>query len=99
MRIISVKKLKEFWLQPRCNDSEQALKTWCKEIKNNNWQTSNDIKKKFKTASIIGNNRIVFNIKGNKYRLVVTIKYKFQLTYIRFIGTHDEYDKINVKII
>lgn len=63
------------------------------------WQTPNDIKEQYRSASIVGNNRVVFNIHGNKYRLVVKINYFAQVVYIRFIGTHKEYDKIDVTLI
>jgi mRNA interferase HigB len=93
MRIISIKKLKEFWCIYK--DSEQYLKAWYAEAKKANWENPSDIKKYYKNASFIANNRAIFNIKGNKYRLIVAIKYEFKIVYIRFIGTHDEYDKIN----
>jgi len=63
------------------------------------WKKPNDVKKKYRNASILNNNRVVFNINGNKYRLVVSIKYEFELVYIRFIGTHEEYNNINAEII
>ncbi len=97
MRIISKKKLKEFWEEPKYRDSEQALRAWYTEAKKARWKSTNDIKKMYKNASFIGNNRIVFNIKGNKYRLIVAIRYEFQLIFIRFIGTHEQYDKVNAK--
>ncbi|MEA1963088.1 MAG: type II toxin-antitoxin system HigB family toxin [Patescibacteria group bacterium] len=99
MRIISVKTIKDFWENPKYKDSEQALRSWFFEIKKEEWKTPNDIKTKYKNVSIVGNSRAVFNIKGNKYRLVVAIKYKFKIIFIRFIGTHSEYDKIDAKNI
>ncbi len=93
MRIISIKKLKSFWQKHA--DSEQPLKAWYEEAKNANWDSSSDIKKNYNSASFLSKNRVVFNIKGNKYRLVVAIKYNFKIIYIRFIGTHNEYNKIN----
>ncbi|MFZ3055107.1 MAG: type II toxin-antitoxin system HigB family toxin [Minisyncoccales bacterium] len=99
MRIISIKTLKNFWENVKYRDSEQSLASWCREIKKDKWKCPNDIKDKYGTASIIGNNRVVFNIKGNKYRIVVRINYRISSIFIRFIGTHEEYNKINSKEI
>ena len=99
MRIIAIKSLKEFWTKNGKKDSEQALKAWYAEVRHEKWKNSADIKKKYKNASIINKNRVVFNINGNKYRLVVAIKYEFQIVFIRFIGTHEEYNKVDVKNI
>lgn len=93
MRIISIRKLKLFWNKHK--DSEQSLKAWYAEIKKINWSSPEDIKKRYRTASILQNNRVVFNIKGNKYRLIVSVRYDFKIVYIRFIGTHKDYNKIN----
>ena len=95
MRIISIKKLKDFWKKHK--DAEQQLRAWYYEAKKAEWQNPNDIKANYRNASFLNNNRIVFNIKGNKYRLIVAINYKFQIAYIRFIGTHEQYDKINAE--
>jgi mRNA interferase HigB len=99
MRIISIKKIKDFWEDPRYKDSEQSLRAWFFEIKKENWKSPNDIKRKYKNASIVGNRRVVFNIKGNKYRLIVLVRYKFKIVFIRFIGTHEQYDKTDAKNI
>ncbi len=99
MRVISVKKLKDFWLKAAHRDSEQSLRAWYMEAKRGNWSNAHQIKRVYGTASIIGNERIVFNICGNKYRLVVAVKYDFKIFYIRFIGTHSQYDSIDVKEI
>lgn len=99
MRIISVKKLKDFWRNPKHADSEDALKAWVDEAEKANWKNSNDVKKQFGTASILGDNRVVFNIKGNAYRLIVKINYDYSIVYLRFIGAHKQYDKINAKTI
>lgn len=95
MRIISVKKLKDFW-ENGSAQAEQPLKVWYQIFKQENFRHPQEIKLLFPSASFIGNNRIVFNICGNKYRLVVHIRYDIQIIYIRFIGTHANYDKINV---
>jgi mRNA interferase HigB len=76
-----------------------VLKAWVKEVEHAQWKTPNDIKARYNSADILNDNRIVFNIKGNHYRLVVKIHYNTQIVYIRFIGTHKEYDKINVEKI
>ncbi len=95
MRIISRRTLKEFWEHSIYHDSEQPLKAWYDEAKNSVWQTPNEIKAQYKSASILKNNRVVFNIHGNKYRLIVRINYSISIIYIRFVGTHEEYDKID----
>ena len=97
MRIIAVKTLKLFW--KRHNDTEQPLKAWYAEVKAANWRSPAEIKRFYRSASILGNNRVVFNIKGNSYRLVTAVNYNFNIVYIRFIGTHKEYDKINAEEI
>ena len=97
MRIIAKKILREFWeTHP---DSEQQLKAWYQETANAEWTTPNDIKIEYPSASFLPGNRVVFNIKGNHYRLIVKINYDYQMIWIRFIGTHAEYDKINAKTI
>ena len=95
MRVIARKPLKDFWEKPGRGDAEQPLRAWFAEAKAAGWRTPADIKRHYKNASIIGNNRVVFNIAGNKYRLVVALKYKSGIVFIRFIGTHAEYDRIN----
>ena len=99
MRIISRKILKEFWSKPNKGDSKQALKSWYIEAQKAKWNSPSRIKEKYRNASFIGNDRVVFNIAGNKYRLIVAIKYKYGIIYIRFIGTHSEYDKIDASNI
>ena len=96
MRIFSRKTLKTFWELPHCAKSEQPLKSWYDEATKANWKTPNEIKALYKNASILKDSRVVFNIHGNTYRLVVKINYNFGAIYIRFVGTHEEYDKINV---
>ncbi len=95
MRIISRRTLKEFWKQSAYVDSEQALKAWFDEARQASWKTPNDIKAQYKSASILKDSRLVFNIHGNKYRLIVKINYDFSVIYIRFVGTHKQYDKID----
>ena len=95
MRIFSRKTLREFWELVDCTDSEQPLKAWYDEAAKANWKTPNEIKAQYKSASILKNNRVVFNIHGNKYRVIVKINYNFSAIYIRFVGTHKQYDKID----
>jgi len=94
LRVIARKALKDFWT--KYPDSEQPLKSWYREIYAKRWKNMNELKKQFPSMSIISYNRAVFNIKGNNYRLLVRINIEYQLTYIRFIGTHKQYDKIDV---
>ena len=96
MRIIAFRTLREFWETTEYKDSEIPLRSWYHDVKNSDWKNSNDLKLHYKSASIVGSGRVVFNIKGNKYRLVVLIDYEFQVIFIRFIGTHVQYDKIDV---
>ncbi len=96
-RIIAKRTLREFWIKHA--DSEQYLKTWYETAKNANWKSPNDIKKTYTKASILKDNRVVFNIKGNSYRLIVKFNYVRQWAFIRFVGTHKEYDKINADTI
>ena len=97
MRVIAIKTLRDFWKKHA--DAEQPLRAWYAEAKAADWGKPSDIVKLYRTASILVNNRVVFNIKGNTYRLVVLIDYEFQAIFIRFIGTHKQYDDINSKTI
>jgi mRNA interferase HigB len=97
MRVIALKTLKTFW--SRHADAEQPLKTWYKETSEANWTEPNDIKNRFPSADIIPGNRIIFNIKGNTYRLIVKVHYNTGIVFIRFVGTHAEYDKVNAQTI
>lgn len=97
MRIISRKKLKGFW--ERHPQAKKPLRAWYADAKQANWSSPAAIKRIYRNASVVANNRVVFNIKGNDYRLVVAINYHYAIIYIRFVGTHIEYDKINVETI
>ncbi|WP_310027700.1 type II toxin-antitoxin system HigB family toxin [Flavobacterium arsenatis] len=97
MRVIAKKILRDFW--ELHSDCEQQLKAWFQEASNTEWKNPNEIKTDYPSASILNDNRIVFNIKGNNYRLIVKINYEYQMIWIRFIGTHSEYDKINANEI
>ncbi len=93
MRVIAKKILRDFWA--KYSDSEEQLKTWYKEASNAIWDTPSDIKAEYARVSILKSGRAVFNICGNKYRLIVDINYKRKWVFIRFIGTHKEYDKVD----
>jgi len=97
VHIISVKALRDYY--DKNKETENPLRAWYHEVKRADWNNPQDVKAKYRSASIIGGNRVVFNIKGNKYRLVTEINYKIKVVYIRFIGTHKEYDKINAEEI
>ena len=97
MRVISKKILREFW--GKNNDAEEQLKTWYKEATKANWEKPSDVKAEYVKASILKNKRVVFNICGNKYRLIVDVNYIRQWVFIRFVGTHNDYDKIDAENI
>ena len=97
MRIISRKALRDCWAKHA--DTEQPLRAWYDDARRANWRAPGDIKAIYRNASFLGNNRVVFNIKGNAYRLVVAINYAAGIAYIRFVGTHAEYDRIDAQTI
>src|SRR5579863_3664568 len=99
MRVIAKRTLREHWGKPSRADSQEPLEAWYAEAKSAAWRNFADIKQSYGSASGVGNDRVVFNIVGNKYRLVVKINYPAEVIYIRFIGTHQEYGKINVGAI
>lgn len=88
MRIISRKALRQFWERPAHADAEQPLRAWFREASRADWKSPADFKSNYRSASIVGNDRVVFNIAGNKYRLVVRINNAYRVVYIRFVGTH-----------
>lgn len=93
MRVIAKKTLRDFW--KKHSDCEQQLKSWYLDAEEANWRGPADIKQDYPSASILEDNRVVFNIKGNHYRLIVKINYSYGMVWIRFVGTHAEYDKID----
>lgn len=97
MRVIAVAALRAFWQQHP--DAEQPLKAWFEEASKASWTQPSDIKAQYRSASILKNRRVVFNIKGNEYRLIVAIAYKLQIVYVKFIGTHPQYDAIDAHTI
>jgi mRNA interferase HigB len=97
MRVISRKILRQFW--ERHPEARQTLQAWYLDVKHANWNKPSDIKNVYRNASFLSNNRVVFNIKGNTYRVIVVVLYKHRQVYIRFVGTHKEYDRINAETI
>lgn len=97
MRVIAKKILRDFW--EKYTDSEQPLKTWYKEASKAKWKSPNEIKNGYAKVSILKCGRVVFNICNNKYRLIIDINYDRQWVFIRFIGTHKEYDNVDANKI
>jgi mRNA interferase HigB len=97
MRVYSKSALKEFW--GRHADAEKPLRTWYSVVKGAQWSSPADIKQHYPDASILRNNRVVFNIKGNDYRLIAAVHYDARRVFVRFIGTHAEYDGINAEMV
>ncbi len=99
MRIIAKSTLRKFWELPQHADARGPLESWHDEATLALWRSPQDIKNQYRTASICGNHRVVFNIAGNKYRLVVEIQYRAGIAWIKFVGTHAQYDRINVETV
>lgn len=97
MRVIAKSTLVRFWTNPEYIDAKGALQSWHDEVLKANWKTPQEIKYQYRSASICGNNRVVFNIAGNKYRLVVEMQYQAGIVWVKFLGTHAQYDQINVE--
>jgi mRNA interferase HigB len=97
MRVIAKKRLVEFWVT--YPETQEPLKAWHDEALQANWKSPQDIKDRYPSASFVSNNRVVFNIKGNAYRMIVSVAYKFGAIYIKFIGTHKAYEKIDASTV
>ena len=97
MRVIAIKYLRDFW--EKHPEAEQPLKAWLDEARAAAWSTPHEIKAQYRSASILRNRRVVFNIKGNDYRLVAAVAFQFGAVYIKFIGTHKQYDAIDAEVI
>ena len=95
MRIISKKPLRACW--ERYPDAKEPLLAWYREVEREDWDTPVKVKAKYGNASIVGDNRVIFNIKGNTYRLVAKINYPYRIIYVRFVGTHAEYAAADVE--
>lgn len=100
MRVIAVSTLKAFWAhRPAYRDAEGPTLAWYREVLKADWSSPGDVKRQFGTASILQDGRVVFNIAGNKYRIVAWINYPYRVLYVRFIGTHAQYDRIDARTI
>jgi mRNA interferase HigB len=99
MRIIAVSTLREFWSRPGRGDAEQALRAWVHIVRSAKWSKPTEVKEMFRSADVLAGGRVVFNIGGNKYRLVAAVHYRGQRIYVRFIGSHRDYDAIDAKTI
>ena len=100
MQILSRRALRDYWESYPGADRaalEQALKSWYREVKQAQWSTANQLKQKYRSASILKNGRVVFNICGNKFRLIVAGNYSVKVVYIKWVGTHTEYDGIDAE--
>ena len=97
MRVIARKTLKDFWMKHA--DAEEPLRAWFHEANTQHWKSFPDIKARYRSADVLPGNRVVFNIKGNTYRLVVHLHYNTRIVFIRFIGTHAQYDRIDATTI
>lgn len=99
MRIIAVSTLRAFWSKSGRGDAEQPLRTWVHIVRAADWSKPTDVKAIFGSADVLANGRAIFNIGGNKYRLVAAIHYRGKRVYVRFIGTHKDYDKIDAATV
>jgi mRNA interferase HigB len=95
VRIIAKSTLRAFWKD--YPDAEEPLLAWYREVEKEDWSEPSQMKEKYRNASVVKGNRVVFNIKGNDFRLVVRINYPYRIVYVRFVGTHVQYDQIDVK--
>lgn len=99
MHIVALRNLESYWRQPGRSGAEGPLKAWVAEVRLAQWSSPQDVKNQYANASIVGNNRVVFNIKGNDHRLIVAIAYRMQYVYVKFIGTHAEYDRVDATLV
>ena len=97
MRVIAKSRLKEYWSQKQFRTAEQPLRAWYDEVIHANWKNFNDLKADFPKVSLVGNERVVFNVCGGAFRLIVKVEFKMDAVFIRFFGTHKEYDTINAR--
>lgn len=99
MRVIALSTLRSFWALHGHRDAEQPLKAWYAEAMAAAWTQPADIKARYANASILKGGRVIFNIKGNDYRLIAAISYKQQAVYVKFVGTHAAYDQVDAETI
>jgi mRNA interferase HigB len=95
MRVISRRRLREFWESPSGQGSEASLRAWFAEAARADWKSPHDIRRMYPTASVLKGGRVVFNISGNRFRLIVAIRYDIQVVFIRFVGSHRQYDDVD----
>src|SRR5690606_17148008 len=100
MRVIAKRTLREFWQSsPQYADAQGAIEAWHAEASKASWRTPQEVKAQFRSASVLKGGRVVFNVAGNKYRLVVSIDYERQACFVKFIGTHEQYDRIDAETV
>jgi mRNA interferase HigB len=100
VRVIAKRVLREFWeAKPERRDAKGPLRAWYREVCHAHWRSPPEIKAQYRNASLIGNSRVIFNIAGNKYRLIVRVNYPREIVYIRFVGTHADYDRIDAETV
>lgn len=97
MRVIAANTIRDYW--EKYPQTEQSLKSWLQEVEQSNWETPQSLKLKYRSASIITGKRVVFNINGNNFRLIVDIEYRLKILFVIWFGTHSEYDLIDAKTI
>ncbi|MEZ4768709.1 MAG: type II toxin-antitoxin system HigB family toxin [Caldilineales bacterium] len=97
MRVIAIRTLRQFW--EKHQPAQEAIKAWYAEARKAEWRTPQDIRERYPSADILPGNRVVFNIKGNHYRLIVRIHYNTGIVFVRFIGTHAEYERVDAETI
>lgn len=99
MRLLTGRTLREYHQRPGRSDAEPGIAAWIEEAERAEWRTFADVKSSYGTASAVGDDRVVFNIGGNKHRLIVGIDYRAGIVYVKFIGTHAEYDRIDARTV
>lgn len=97
MRVISKRRLIEYW--EKHPDAELALKSWYEGVSKAQWRNTQDIRARYPSASFVGHNRVVFNIKGNKHRLIVAVAYQYGAVYVKFVGSPAEYSRIDAATV
>ena len=97
MRIIAVNTIREYW--EKYPNTEQSLRAWVQEIEQSNWESPLALKLKYRNASILTGKRVIFNINGNKFRLIVDIEYRLKIIFVVWFGSHAEYDLIDSKTV
>lgn len=99
VRVVAISTLREFWAQPGRGDAREPLLSWYAVVSKATWASPAEVKAQFGNANIVGNNRAVFNVAGNKYRLIVAFAYRVQVACVKFVGTHAEYDKVDAATV